>query len=473
MVNRRAGRVTKARGALLIPLVTVVALSLAAFGAYRIGQLNQFICDGACSPAFVEPPKALDLAVDPVAAAPDSSTAGTADPAKVSSAVQSSLKQSALGDHVGFIALDPESGTVLYTSGSGTFTPASTTKVLTAFAALEAIDAGDRFATTVVQSEAGSIVLVGGGDPFLTSRKPRTALYAHTANLTDLAKKTAEALKKSGTDSVSLGFDDSLFSGPAVSRHWDSSYVSANIVTPVSALWADAGVGSNGLRSPTPAASAAGTFASLLRKNGIDVKAPVSRAKAPADAPVVVRDYSAPVGQILESLIQRSDNEAAEVMLRHVAVAKGKPGTFDDGTAEVRRLLSANEVDIDGLELHDGSGLSRDNRISPLTLAQTIRAAANSPRAASLLSSLPIGGFNGSLHNRFKLSSARDGRGVVHAKTGTLTGVHSLVGFVSDADGRPIAFTVMTDRTGPAAPEAVKAALDNVAASLARCHCGT
>ncbi len=456
---------------MLIPLVTVLALSLGVFAAYRIGQLNPFICDGVCGPEFVEPPKALGLTADPAPPAPGSPTAGPADPDKVDSAVRSSLKQPVLGDHVGFVALDPGSGAVLSESGSGTFMPASTTKVLTAFAALEAMDAGARFATTVVQSEAGSIVLVGGGDPFLTTRKPKTALYAHTANLTDLARKTAAALKKSGTDSVSLAFDDSLFSGPDASKRWESSYVPANIVTPISALWADAGVGSNGIRSRNPAASAAGTFASLLGKNGVDVKPSVRGVKASADAPEVARVNSAPVGQILESLVQRSDNEAAEVMLRHVAVAKGKPGTFDDGTAEVRNLLSANDVDIDGLELYDGSGLSRDNLISPLTLAQTVRAAANSPRAASLVSDLPIGGFNGSLHDRFR-GSSKDGRGLVRAKTGTLTGVYSLVGFASDADGRPIVFTVMADRTGSAAPEAVKGALDNVAASLASCRCG-
>jgi len=456
----------------LIPLITLVVVAALAFGAYRIGQLNQFICDGQCSPKFVEPPKALGLTVDPAAAEPGSSDAGPADPAKVHAAVRSSLTQPVLGKHVGFVALDPESGAILAESGTGPFTPASTTKVLTAFAALQSMDAGARFATTVVQSEAGSVVLVGGGDPFLATKKPRTAEYAHTANLTDLAKKTATGLKKAGTKSVSLGFDDSLFSGPGASKRWENSYVPANLVTPVSALWVDKGIASNGVRVHNPASGAAATFASLLGKNGIEVKNSVKRVKASADAPEVARVNSAPVGQILESLILSSDNEAAEVMLRHVAVAKGKPGTFDDGTAEVRNLLSASDIDIDDLQLYDGSGLSRDNRISPLTLAQTMRAAVKSPRAASLLSDLPVGGFNGSLHDRFQSSSSKDGRGVIRAKTGTLTGVYSLVGFASDAEGRPIVFTVMADRTGTAAPLEVKGALDNVAASIARCRCG-
>jgi len=449
-----------------------MVLSLVAFGTYRIGQLNRFICDGPCSAQYVEPPEGLGPTVDPTAVAPRLSTESHADPAKVDAAVRPLLAQPSLGSHVGFVALDPGTGKTLSTTGAGLFTPASTAKVLTAFAALQTMDADTRFATKVVQSSTGELVLVGGGDPFLTVRKPRPGLYAHTANLTDLAKSTSAALGKSGTKSVSLDFDDSRFSGPAASHRWESSYVPGNIVTPVSALWADEGVGSGGTGSPNPGASAAATFAILLAKNGIDVKPSVTRSKAPADATELARVNSAPLGQILESVIQRSDNQAAEMILRQVAVAQGKSGTFADGTNAVKHLLEARGIETDGLELYDGSGLSRDNRASPLTLAQTMRAATNSPRTASLVSDLPVGGFNGSLADRFQTASSKDGLGVVHAKTGTLTGIQSLVGFVSDADGRPIIFTVMADRTGAASPLAVNGALDNVAAALARCHCG-
>lgn len=471
MDKGHSGRVAGALGAVLIPLVTVVVLSVGAFATYRVGQLNPFICDGPCGAQYVVPPKALGVTVEQQKVGPDSPTAGPAQAARVASAVRATLTRPALGKRVGFVAVDPDTGTTLTESGKGTFTPASTTKVLTAFAALESLDAGTRFATRVVQTKPGSLVLVGGGDPLLTTKKPKPALYAHRANLTDLARKTAAALKTSGTTTVSLGFDDSLFTGPEVSSHWERSYVPGNIVTPITALWADEGV-SNGLRSRTPAASAAATFASLLGNNGIDVNGSSPRVKAPSGATGVARVDSAPVGHILESLIQRSDNQAAEVMLRHVAVAEGRPGTFDEGTAAVKRLLKAAGVDIGGLELYDGSGLSRDNLISPLTLAQTMHAAANSPRAESLMSALPIAGFNGSLLDRFQGSTSKDGRGVVHAKTGTLTTVYSLVGFVSDADGRAIIISIMADRTGTASPLAVKAALDDVAAALARCHCG-
>lgn len=481
MFRRRSGRVTdgrltETRGAVLIPLTAILVILVVAIGAYRLGELNRFICDGPCSATYVEPPDALGQTVDVTGAGPPLSTAGPADAAKVAAAVQSPLTRSSLGPHVGFIALDPKTGATLAISGSGVFTPASTTKVLTAYAALKSMDAGTRFATTVVQPAAGSIVLVGGGDPFLTTKAPKPNRYAFSANLTELASQTAAALKaasseKGGTISVSLSFDDSLFSGPSASSGWETSYVAGNIVTPVSALWTDEGVGSNGIRARNPAAAAAVTFATLLGKHGIAVKASAQRMEAPADASEIARVESAPLRQILESLVQRSDNEAAEVMLRHVAKALGMPGTFVDGTTAVKTLLDDGGIDTTGLELYDGSGLSRDNRVSPLTLAETIRASDMLGRIGSLMSDLPIAGFNGSLTERFQGVAAKVGLGLVHAKTGTLTGVHSIAGFVSDAEGSPIVFAIMADRTGKAPPLVVQAALDDVAAALAGCHC--
>lgn len=473
MVTRRSGRVTETRGAVWIPLLTLIAVLAAGFGAYQVGQLNRFICDGPCGAKYVTPPDVVGLSAGQSAVAPLDPDAGPVDAAKVAAAVRSSLTGRVLGNHVGFIALDPETGTVLATSGSGTFTPASTTKVLTIFAALRSIDADTRFATRVVNSTPGSIVLVGGGDPFLTTTKPKPALYGHAANLTDLARRTAAALKESGTTSVSLGVDASLFTGPDVTTHWESSYVPGNIITPVSALWTDVGIGADGIRERKPADSAARVFATLLGKDGISVKPAITQVKARAGATEIARVNSAPLRQLLEYLTQTSDNEAAEVMLRHVAIAAGRPGTFADGTEAVKRQLEAAGIDTAGLELYDGSGLSRDNLVSPLTLAETIRVAALKARTASLVSNLPIGGFNGSIASRFQGSAAKAGLGLVHAKSGTLTGIHSLAGFVSDAEGRPMVFAVMADRTGATSPLAVKAGVDNVAAALAGCHCGS
>ena len=177
---------------------------------------------------------------------------------------------------------------------------------------------------------------------------------------------------------------------------------------------------------------------------------------------------SATVAQIVEAMIAQSDNEAAEVLLRHAAIAAGRPATFDGGVATVRSVLRRLDIDVSGLELHDGSGLSRRNRIAPQTLAEAVAVSARRPRTDSLISDLAVGGFTGTLARRFGKADA--GRGVVRGKSGTLTGVHSLAGYVTDRSGTPIAFAVMTDRTKAINPFVTEDALDRVAAALAELH---
>jgi len=235
-------------------------------------------------------------------------------------------------------------------------------------------------------------------------------------------------------------------------------------------LWADQGVQDNGVRSTDPAATAAGRFAGLLEDRGISVNGKATAVEAADDAEVVSAVQSATVSQIVENLIRTSDNQAAEVMLRHVAIAAGKAGSFDGGIEAVESALRTAGVTIEGLRLYDGSGLSRADRISPVTLAQTVHAALATSRTSGLVPDLPVSGFTGTLVDRFaKLTSAL---GTVRAKTGTLTGVHSLAGYALDADGRPVIFAVMADDTDPTAPLEAQAALDRVAAAIAGCSCG-
>ncbi len=109
------------------------------------------------------------------------------------------------------------------------------------------------------------------------------------------------------------------------------------------------------------------------------------------------------------------------------------------------QVLKQADVDTAGLRLRDGSGLSRDNRISPTTLAQTLMAAVAGSAHRSLVSDLPVSGFTGTLSNRF--TGSKGAYGLVRAKTGTLTGVHSLAGYVVEADGLPMFFALMSDGT--------------------------
>jgi len=333
-------------------------------------------------------------------------------------------------------------------------------------------------------SEGGTIVLVGGGDPYLATKRAKVHDRAINADLTTLAIRTADRLKKADVTSVRLRYDDSLFTGKSVSPTWPASYVSGNIVTPVSALWTNQGV-EGGVRSGNPAASAARVFSGLLGRLGISVTGDTSGTKTDATDPTVASVRSATVAQIVSTLIRTSDNEAAEVMLRQVAIAGRQPATFDGGAEAVRTALDAARIDTSGLKLYDGSGLSRRDLVglklydgsglsrrdlvAPATLAETLHAASERSRTAGLLSDLPVSGFTGTLVKRF--AGLPGARGLVRAKTGTLTGIHSLAGYAVDAEGSPIIFALMADHTSAIASVTAEAALDRVAAALATCSC--
>lgn len=445
-------------------------VALAGGLAWQAGALNRYVCDGECGPSSIIAPEGLVPLAEGADAAVSGPSAGSLDAAAVQAAVDSALGKAALGERVGVVALDPVTGDQLAARGDGPFVPASTAKLLTSFAALSVIGPQTRFATRVVR-DGDRLVLVGGGDPYLVSKLPARRSYAVRADLETLADRTATALAATRTTSVSLDWDASLFEGPAASPAWEPDYVSGGVVSPVSALWISEGRLDGGGRSSDPARDATAAFATALEERGIDVTGTPSSAPAAAAAPEVARVTGSTVAQVVEALVQSSDNEAAEVMLRQVAVAGGAPASFDGGVAETVKALRAAGVPVDGLELHDGSGLSRHNRVSPQTLAHTLLAAGEDPRTGGLLDDLPVAGFSGSLADRFVLSS--DALGLARAKTGTLTGVNALAGVVTDAGGRPIVFALVADRTQAIGPLATQAALDAVVAALASCTCGT
>jgi D-alanyl-D-alanine carboxypeptidase/D-alanyl-D-alanine-endopeptidase (penicillin-binding protein 4) len=347
--------------------------------------------------------------------------------------------------------------------------PASTTKLLTGLTALTELDPQQRFVTRVMRKD-GRLILVGGGDPYLAPRLPRTKVYAVEADLRTLAQHTAAELRRIHTTSVQLDYETSLFTGPEASPAWEKSYVGQKIVTPISALWADEGV-AGGTRVDNAPRAAAETFARQLERRGIEVTNTPIETKVPSPSDPVASVRSATVAQIVEAMIAQSDNEAAEVLLRQAAIAAGRPATFDGGVDTVRDVLRRLDIDTSGLELHDGSGLSRRNRIAPQTLAEVVAASARKAQSDSLVSDLAVGGFTGTLARRF--GKADSGRGVVRGKSGTLTGVHSLAGYVTDQSGTPIAFAVMVDRTKSINPFVTEAALDRVAAALADCRCSS
>lgn len=473
----------------------VVLLVAAAGGAWRLGYAEQWWADlagdtpAADTPADVEPPAQVDIppvTTPDVVAAP--ATAGALDLTAVEQALAGFFADPDVGPHA-LAAVAPLRGSGashVQVRGNPLATPASITKVVTSAVALAVLGGDHRFTTRTTldtTTDRPTVVLVGGGDPYLAAEpyRPSTSATFDLArqNLTRLANRTARQLKQQDLTRIRLGYDATLFVGPGGHPTWVEdpdlevgAYLEDEEIAPISALWVDQGakIDSWG-READPPRAAASLFARLLSERGIEVEfagaAPTSTA---ATDLVVLR--GAPLSQVVQRLLEVSDNSAAEVLLRHVGLAVEGEGSFAAGAAAVRRTLAAHGIQLGDGVLHDGSGLSRASRISPEVLVEVIRWVADpaQPELRPVLAGLPVAGFTGSLSDRMD-EAPPIALGRVRAKTGTLTGVTTLAGIALDRDGTPLVFVLMADRIGEDADVDAREAQDSAAAALAACDC--
>ena len=162
--------------------------------------------------------------------------------------------------------------------------------------------------------------------------------------------------------------------------------------------------------------------------------------RRPPTAVDVASVSSAPLGEIVERTLEVSDNQAAEVLARHVGLAEQQEGSFAAGAASVLEVLRRLGVPTAGDRLYDGSGLSRQNVLTTDTLAG-VRPALASERGPSRAAAGPHRPARGRASPaRCRTASTRgptEARGRVRAKTGTLTGVHGLAGVADDAERCP------------------------------------
>ncbi len=258
------------------------------------------------------------------------------------------------------LVTDPATGTVLYQRGEDRpLIPASTTKLTTAVAALDVLGPQTRI-PTIAYREGATVYLVGGGDPTLVRAKGGNPLAGGSASLRDLARATAAEV----SGPVDLVFDTSAFRGPRLGPGWPSSFPSAGVVAPVAALTVDGGRVRPGAtaRVADPARQAADVFADLLAAQGVQVTA-TRKGRLADGATEVARVESPPVADIVERMLTESENNYAEA-LAHLAggVSLDKP-TFAGGAAAATLALEELGVDVTGVDLQDGSGLSRGNRL--------------------------------------------------------------------------------------------------------------
>jgi len=326
-----------------------------------------------------------------------------------------------------------------------------------------------------VWSGPRDVVLVGGGDPLLASRALTVAeaesTYPARADVTTLALQVAEVL--GGRGRVRVRFDDSLFSGPTDNPAWRRDYVPDDIVSPITALMVDGGdEPDSDLKADDPSLAAARVFAEGLRAAGMRVAGEPRRVVAPAGAEELAAVESAPLSQLAERILDVSDNEGAEVLGHQVGLATSGAASFEAGAAGVLDTLAGLGIDVAGAEVYDGSGLSRRNRVSTALLIDLVQHAAGPDGVPmrALVTGMPVAGFTGSLAFRFADGPAV-ARGLVRAKTGTLTGVHALAGIAVDREGRPLAFVFAADKAPPLEGVDSQEALDRAASSLASCRC--
>lgn len=469
----------------------MVALVIAVGVFFAVGAGRQYVANRdfhpIAIPAATTPTAAVAAALAALAAAPSSPGTAPAAPIPIASRVQAAvlpaLAAAGLGPSVTAQVFDAATGGALLDRGAATsVAPASTAKLLTAAALLETHAVSDRFTTKVVAGpSAGTVVLVGGGDPTLSAAAPgQPSAYAEAARVTDLAAQVKAKLGSVAVTSVIV--DDSLFTGPSTAVGWDAEDAPSTYASEITAAMVDGGRDTPDAttRSATPDQAAGNALAADLASDATaggasSAEAAVSLGSAPAGAAVLATVSSPPVGTLIEQMLSDSDNVLAEVLARQVAIAAGQPASFLGAAAAISSTLSRLGIAV-GSGMKDGSGLSGLDRVPAGVLGQVLLKAvsADNPKLHPIVAGLSVAGWDGTLVEQGRFAgAAASADGLVRAKTGSLTGVSALSGLATDRDGRLLVFSFVADQVPGGDPDSLAArlALDQAAAAVAACGC--
>ncbi|RNI21704.1 D-alanyl-D-alanine carboxypeptidase/D-alanyl-D-alanine-endopeptidase [Flexivirga caeni] len=413
----------------------------------------------------------------PASATPLQAADGPAQmPAKVQAQVAAAMKNPDLAKKLGAIVLDGQTGQVLLQHNPNTpMTPASTTKLLTAWVIANTMNLAKPLTTKVVSGSADNrIVLVAGGDTALNPGKGDPSQVNGHAGLADLAAQVATSLKKSGRTSVSVGVDTSYAPGPLTAKHWDPSVVAAGYTARIAQLGLSTQRASDPAR-PTPADPVASTlqaFVKDLAAQGIHATSG-GTVTAPSGATELGQVESAPLLDVLGNALQLSDNAMIESLARQAAFAHGVGGSTADVTGFIESTLKKAGFNLAGVKLADACGLSDGTTIPPRLLAQLLLSGTDGKNKpfAQVLTRLSVGGYDGTLDNRFQLPGNASAAGDVRAKTGSLIGVASLAGTVITKDNRVLVFAVINNAALSWGPYGTRAAIDDFVAALQKCGC--
>jgi len=221
-----------------------------------------------------------------------------------------------------------------------------------------------------------------------------------------------------------------------------------------------------------PTQLVANLFEQALAQQGIQVLGRrVIGGASPAAAKVVAEHQSAPLQELITPLLKLSNNNMSEALLKAMGRKTSNAGTAQAGVAAVADFMRRQGLDPTTLSQVDGSGLSRRNLVSSQGLTDLLLATARQPWFDAWYNALPIAGnpdrmTGGSLRYRLSGTPAQNN---LHAKTGSMAGVSSLSGYISDAQGRRLVFSMISNNyLSSAAP--IRALENRVALALAHWH---
>jgi len=258
-------------------------------------------------------------------------------------------------------------------------------------------------------------VLKGYGDPTLSS-----------ADLTALARQVRASGITHVTGSV-LG-DESWFDARRTALGWKAAFYLTES-PPLSALIVDRGLVGR-YTSGDPALAAAQLFRKALVRAGVRVAGSALLGTADGAAVPLGAVDSPPLSVIVQWMDRVSDNFTAELLVKELGAVQAGHGTTAAGVGFITGLLAQAGVPLAGVRLVDGSGLSLLDRLTPEAVASLLTTMWNDVDVRlDLLSSLPVAGRTGTLHDRMRGGAAT---GVVRAKTGTTSNASALSGFAGD-----------------------------------------
>ncbi len=155
---------------------------------------------------------------------------------------------------------------------------------------------------------------------------------------------------------------------------------------------------------------------------------------------VLASHESGPMSDDLRVINKVSQNLHAELALRLLGKEKGTSGSIEGGLEVMRGFLTTAGIKPEQFAFYDGSGLSRENLVTPAAIVQLLQYAYHQPWGTLFADTLPVSGIDGSLADRFKTPPEK---GAVHAKTGSLNHVNALSGYATTLTGEKVAFSIL------------------------------